>query len=120
MGSSPGSPFGLEDKAPEPLGCFEIFEDFWGFIDSPHSHKQETRCLDTIHSCYFFLSLVATSLISRKIVGKGRSAREINWLCEIWGDDGQMSSSLTAIHGQCHNVSSLGEREWVGGCAIGD
>ena len=42
MGIGPGSPFGLEDKAP------------WKFKDSPHPHKQETRGLDTIQAASVF------------------------------------------------------------------
>ena len=50
MGSGPGSPFGLEDKAPSTSWMF----DFGGFTDSPHPHKQETRGLDTIQATSFF------------------------------------------------------------------
>ena len=38
MDSRPGSPLGLEDKAPRTSWMF----NFGGFADSPHSHKQET------------------------------------------------------------------------------
>ena len=44
MGGGPGSPFGREDKAPWTSWMF----NFGGFTDSPHTHKQETRGLDTI------------------------------------------------------------------------
>ena len=39
--------------------------NFGGFTDSPHLHKQETRGLDTIQATS--LSLVATSLLSKKV-----------------------------------------------------
>ena len=57
MGSGPGSPFGLEDKAPWTSWMF----NFGGFTDSPHPHKP--RGLDTIQT---------TSLLSRSIWGTGR------------------------------------------------
>ena len=63
MGSGPGSPFGLEDKAPpEPPGCL-ILED----LQTPHiPYKRETKRFEH-NTGYFFLSLVATSLLSRKV-----------------------------------------------------
>ena len=67
MGSGRGSPIGLEDKAPWTSRMFT----FGGFTDSPHPHKQETRWFGH-NTGYFFLSLVATSLLSRKFWGKGR------------------------------------------------
>ena len=52
MGSGPGSPFGLEDKAPpEPPGCL-ILEDLQTL--HIHPHKQETRGLDTMQATSFF------------------------------------------------------------------
>ena len=59
MGSGPGSPFGLEDKAPWTSWMFI----FGGFTDSPHPQKQETRGLDAIQ---------ATSLLSGKILSNHR------------------------------------------------
>ena len=56
MGSEPGSPLVLEDKAPEPPGWM-----IYRLSTSPH--KQETRSLDTIQ---------ATSLLSRKFWCKWR------------------------------------------------
>ena len=50
MGSGPGSPFGLEDKAPWTSRMF----NFGGFNDSTHLHKQETRGLDTTQATSFF------------------------------------------------------------------
>ena len=50
MGSGPGSPFGLEDKAHWTFWMF----NFGGFTDSPHPHKQETRGLDRILATSFF------------------------------------------------------------------
>ena len=47
MGSRPGSPFALEDKA-------SWMFNFWGFTDSPHPHKRETRGRDTIQATSFF------------------------------------------------------------------
>ena len=47
MGSRPGAPLSLEDKAPWMFNS-------GGFIDSPHPHKQETRGLDTIQATSFF------------------------------------------------------------------
>ena len=46
LGSGPGSPFGLEDKAPW------VFNS-GGFTDSPHPHKQETGGLDPIQATSF-------------------------------------------------------------------
>ena len=69
MGTGPGSPFGLEDKAPWISWMF----NFGGFTDSPHPHRQETRGLDTIQFsirggyCTFVISL-----LSRKFWAKGR------------------------------------------------
>ena len=40
--------------------------NFGGFTDSPHPHKQKNRGLDTIQATSFF-SLVAISLLSRKV-----------------------------------------------------
>ena len=48
MGSRPGCPFGLEDKAPWTSWMF----NFWGFTDSPH--PPQTRGLDTIQATSFF------------------------------------------------------------------
>ena len=50
MGSGPGSPFRLADKAPWTSWMF----NFGGFTDSPHPHKQETRGLITIQATSFF------------------------------------------------------------------
>ena len=61
MGSRPGSPFGQEDKA---AWMFNL----GGFTDSPHPHKQQTRCLYTIQATSFFPSLVATSLLFKKML----------------------------------------------------
>ena len=50
MCSWPGSPFDLEDKAPEPPGGL-ILED----LQTLHiPNKQETRCLDTRQATSFF------------------------------------------------------------------
>ena len=50
MGSGPGSPFGLEDKAPEPPRCL-ILED----LQTLHiPEKQETNGLDTKKATSFF------------------------------------------------------------------
>ena len=54
MGRSPGSPFGLEDKAPPPPPRTSWMFNFGGFTDSPHPDKQETRDLDTIQATSFF------------------------------------------------------------------
>ena len=63
MGSRPGSPFGLEDKAPWTSWMF----NFGGFTDSPHPHKQtKIWGLDTIQATSFFPWL-ATSLLSRNL-----------------------------------------------------
>ena len=48
--NGPGSPFGLDDKAPWTSWMF----NFGGLTDSPHPHKQETRGLDTIQATSFF------------------------------------------------------------------
>ena len=63
-----------------PPGTSWMF-NFGGFTDSPHPHKQETGGLDTIHvTCSFFLSfflsLVATSLLSRTFWGKRKILRQ--------------------------------------------
>ena len=51
MGSGPGSPFGLEDKAP--LNLLDV--KFWRiYTDSPHPHKQETRGVDTAQATSVF------------------------------------------------------------------
>ena len=50
MGSRPGSPFGLEGKAPWTSWMF----NYGGFTDSPHPHKQETGGLDTIQATSLF------------------------------------------------------------------
>ena len=50
MGSRPGSPYGLEDKAPWTSLMFNC----GGFTDSSHPHEQETRGLDIIQATSFF------------------------------------------------------------------
>ena len=83
MDSGPGSPFGLEDKAPWTCWMFNLR----GFTNSPNPHKQETRGLDTIQTTSFFLSLVASSLLSRKKILKldkilQKSKAYIHWAKE--------------------------------------
>ena len=68
MGSGPGSPFGLEDKAPWTSWMF----NFEGFTDSPHPHRQETRGLDTTQVTAFIPWWLYIFLLSRKSWGKGR------------------------------------------------
>ena len=61
MGSGPGSPFGLEDKAP--LNLLDV--SFWRLYRL--STSLQTRNERFEHNTgYFLLSLVATSLLSRK------------------------------------------------------
>ena len=50
LGSGPGSPFGLEDKAPWISWMF----NFGGFTDSPHPRNQDTRSFDTIQATSLF------------------------------------------------------------------
>ena len=71
MGSGPGSPFGLEDKAPWASWMFNC----GGFTDSPHLHKQEARGLDTIQATSF---LVATCT-SFKTILKQRKICKKSW-----------------------------------------
>ena len=78
MGCGPGSPVGVEDKAPWTSWMF----NFWGqFTYSPYPHKQETGH----NTGYFFLSWVATSLLSRKFWGKGRFVKNQEKSWEITG-----------------------------------
>ena len=72
MGSGPGSPFGVEDKAPWTSWMI----NFGGFTDSPHPHKQETRGLDTIQTTSLF-SLVAISLLSRTFLRQREICKKI-------------------------------------------
>ena len=62
IGSGPGPPFGLEDKAPWTSRMF----NFRGFTDSPHAHQQETRSLDTIQ---------VTSFRSKRFWGKEKKIK---------------------------------------------
>ena len=68
MGSGPGSPFDLEDKAP----WISWMSNFWGVTDSPHPHKQEVwtqyRLLLSFLGGYF--SSLQTKLRQRKICKK--------------------------------------------------
>ena len=50
MGSKPGSPFGLEDRACSTSWMF----NFGRLKDSLDPYKQETRGLDTIQATSFF------------------------------------------------------------------
>ena len=49
MGSRPGSPFGLEDKASWTSWKF----NFGGFTVFPYAEKHETRGLETIQATFF-------------------------------------------------------------------
>ena len=53
-----GLPLVWRTKPPEPHGCL-ILED----LQTPHSHKQKTRRLDTIQATCLIRSMVATSLL---------------------------------------------------------
>ena len=79
MGSGPGSPFALEDKAPWTSWMF----NFGGFTDSPHPHKQDTRGLDTIKATSFFPWWI---LLSRTFWGKGRFIKKIPKSGKILGN----------------------------------
>ena len=72
MGSGPTckSPFGLDDKAPEPPGC-------WILEDLQTLHIPTNKKVQVWTQYRLFLSLVATSLLSRKYYGKGRFRKNI-------------------------------------------